>query len=80
MSRGKRTTPEEKLAKINEELEVMESAVEKLKYQKTELEEQIKQAKLAELYNLISASGKSFDEVKALIGVQSSRKATLLYL
>lgn len=69
MSRGKRTTPEEKLAKINEELEVMESAVEKLKYQKTELEEQIKQAKLAELYNLISASGKSFDEVKALIGV-----------
>lgn len=69
MSRGKRTTPEEKLAKINEELEVMESAVEKLKYQKTELEEQIKQAKLAELYTLISASGKSFDEVKALIGV-----------
>ena len=47
----------------------MESAVEKLKYQNTELEEQIKQAKLAELYNLISASGKSFDEVKALIGV-----------
>lgn len=69
MSRGKRTTPEEKLAKINEELEVMESAVEKLKYQKAELEEQIKQAKLAELYTLISASGKSFDEVKALIGV-----------
>lgn len=69
MSRGKRTTPEEKLAKINEELEVMESAVEKLKYQKAELEEQIKQVKLAELYTLISASGKSFDEVKALIGV-----------
>ena len=69
MSRGKRTTPEEKLAKINEELEVMESAVEKLKYQKAELEEQIKQATLAELYTLISASGKSIDEVKALIGV-----------
>lgn len=69
MSRGKRTTPEEKLAKINEELEVMESAVEKLKYQKAELEEKIKQEKLAELYNLISASGKSFEEVKALIGV-----------
>ena len=69
MARGKRTTPEEKLAKINEELNIMESAVEKLKYQKAELEEEIKQAKLAELYTLMSASGKSFDEIKALIGV-----------
>lgn len=69
MARGKKTTSEEKLAKINEQIEVMESAVEKLKYQKAELEEKIKQEKLAELYNLISASGKSFDEVKALIGV-----------
>ena len=69
MARGKRPTLEEKLAKISEELEIMESAVEKLKYQKAELEEQIKQAKLAELYSLISASGKSFEEVKALIGV-----------
>lgn len=67
MSRGKRTTPEEKLAKINEEIEIMESAVEKLKYQKAELEEQIKQAKLTELYSLIAASGKSFEEVKVLI-------------
>lgn len=69
MSRGKRTTPEEKLAKINEELETMESAVEKLKYQKAELEEQIKQAKLAELYDIVSASGKSFEEIRVLIGV-----------
>ena len=69
MARGKRPTLEEKLVKTNEEIEVMESALEKLKFRKTELEEEIKQAKLSELYDMINKSGKSFEEVKALIGV-----------
>lgn len=69
MSRGKRTTPDEKLVKINEQISVMESALEKLKYQKAELEEQVRQNQLLELQDIISKSGKSFDEVKALIGV-----------
>ena len=70
MARGKKNlTLEEELSKITEQIDVMESALQKLKIHKAELEEKVKQAKLAELYNLISASGKSFDEVKALIGV-----------
>lgn len=70
MARGKRNLPlDEELTKINEQIDTMESALAKLKTRKADLEDKIKQNKLEELYSMISASGKSFDEIKALIGV-----------
>ena len=45
----------------------METSLKKMKETKTELEEQIHQARLIELDNLISENGLSFDEVKNLL-------------
>lgn len=71
MARGKKNlTLEEELAKITEQIDVMESALQKLKIHKTELEEKVKQAQLAELYDMIMQSGKSFEEIKTLIGLE----------
>ena len=68
MARGKKNlTLEEELSKITEQIDVMESALQKLKIHKAELEEKVKQAQLAELYDMIMQSGKSFDEIKELI-------------
>lgn len=71
MARGKKNlTLEEELAKITEQIDVMESALHKLKIHKAELEEKVKQAQLAELYDMIMQSGKSFEEIKTLIGLE----------
>ena len=68
MARGKKNlTLEEELAKITEQIDVMESALQKLKIHKAELEEKVKQAQLAELYDMIMQSGKSFEEIKEII-------------
>ena len=68
MARGKKNlTLEEELSKITEQIDVMESALQKLKIHKAELEERVKQAQLAELYDMIMQSGKSFEEIKELI-------------
>lgn len=71
MARGKKNlTLDEELAKITEEIDVMESALQKLKIHKAELEEKVKQAQLAELYDMIMQSGKNFEEIKTLIGLE----------
>ena len=57
----------EQLQKITIEIENMEASLKKMKETKTELEEQIRQARLIELDNLISENGLSFDEVKNLL-------------
>lgn len=68
MARGKKNlTLEEELAKITEQIDVMESALQKLKTHKAELEEKVKQAQLAELYDMIMQSGKSFEEIREII-------------
>jgi flagellar biosynthesis chaperone FliJ len=68
MARGKKNlTLDEQLQKITAEIENMETSLKKMKETKTELEEQIHQARLVELDNLISENGLSFDDVKNLL-------------
>ena len=67
MARGKKLSLDEQLAKITTEIENMENSLKEMKKAKKDLEEQIKQARLVELDELITASGKSFDDVKELL-------------
>ena len=70
MARGRKAalSLDEQLAKMNTEIENMESSLKEMKKAKKDLEDQIKQARLAELDELIAASGKSFEEVKEMLG------------
>ena len=68
MARGrKKLTLDEQLTKITTEIDNMEKSLKELKSAKKDLEEQIKQARLAELEVIIAESGKTFDEVKELL-------------
>ena len=68
MARGRKSlTLDEQLAKITTEIENMELSLKKMKQAKKDLEEQIKQARLAELDEIISEKGLSFEEVKELL-------------
>lgn len=69
MARGKKNLSlEEQLIKTTTDIENMQSSLKELKKAKKDLEEQIKMNRLTELDELISASGKSFDEIKELLG------------
>ena len=65
MARGRKPalTLDERLDKITEEIENMENSLKELKSTKKVLEEQIRMNRLAELDEIITASGKSIDEV-----------------
>lgn len=68
MARGKKNlTLEEQLEKISTEIKTMETSLKELKKTKKELEDEIKMNRLSELDDLIASSGKSFEEVKALL-------------
>ena len=68
MARGKKNlTLEEQLEQITSEIESMETSIKELKSRKKELEEQVKMNRLSELDELITISGKSFEEVKELL-------------
>lgn len=68
MARGKRKLSlDEQLAKTIEDIENTEILLKDLKQTKKELEEQIKLNRLAELDEIISASGKTFDDVRVLL-------------
>ena len=68
MARGRKSlTLDEQLAKITTEIENMESSLKEMKQAKKDLEEQIKQARLAEWDEIISEKGLSFEEVKELL-------------
>ena len=67
MARGKKLSLDEQLAKITTEIDNMESSLKEMKQAKKDLEEQIKQARLAELDEIISEKGLSFEEVKELL-------------
>ena len=68
MARGRKALSlDEQLAKITTEIENMESSLKEMKKAKKDLEDQIKQARLAELDELISGKGLSFEEVKELL-------------
>lgn len=69
MARTKKVilTPEEQLEKLTSDIEAAKISIKEMEKQKKEIEEQIKINRLAELDELITASGKSFEEVKALL-------------
>ena len=68
MARGKRElSTAEQIEKINEAIAVKEEELKSLKVQRKELEVQKKQEDLSELYNIITASGKSMEEIKAML-------------
>ena len=72
MARGRKASLslDEQLVKITTEIENMESSLKEMKKAKKDLEDQIKQARLAELDELISEKGLSFDEVKKMLGCE----------
>ena len=68
MARGRKNlTLDEQLAKITTEIENMETSLKEMKQAKKDLEDQIRQTRLAELDELISEKGLSFEEVKELL-------------
>lgn len=68
MARGRKSLSlDEQLAKITVEIYNMENSLKEMKKAKKDLEEQIKQARLAELDELIAEKGLSFEEVKELL-------------
>ena len=68
MARGRKSLSlDEQLAKITTEIDNMESSLKEMKKAKKDLEEQIKQARLSELDDIISEKGLSFEEVKELL-------------
>lgn len=72
MARGRKPalTLDEQLEKITAEIENMESSLKELKSAKKDLEEQIRMNRLAELDELITASGKSIDDIKELLSTE----------
>ena len=60
-------TPEEQLEKLIASIEETKANLKEMEQQKKVLEVQIKMDRLTELDELISASGKSLDEVKELL-------------
>ena len=68
MARGRKSLSlDEQLAKITTEIDNMENSLKEMKKAKKDLEEQIKQARLSELDDIISEKGLSFEEVKELL-------------
>ena len=67
MARGKKLSLDEQLDKITTEIDNMENSLKEMKRTKKELEEQIRQAKLSELNNLINERGLTFEEVKKML-------------
>lgn len=68
MARGRKNLSlDEQLIKITTEIENMENSLKEMKKAKKDLEEQIKQARLIELDDIITEKGLSFDEVKELL-------------
>ena len=71
MARGRKSLSlDEQLAKITAEIENMEYSLKEMKKAKKDLEEQIRQSRLAELDDLITEKGLSFEEVKKMLGCE----------
>ena len=68
MARGRKNlTLDEQLAKITTEIENMETSLKEMKQAKKDLEEQIKQTRLAELDEIITEKGLTFEQVRELL-------------
>ena len=68
MARGRKSlTLDEQLAKITTEIENMELSLKEMKQAKKDLEDQIRQTRLAELDEIITEKGLTFEQVKELL-------------
>ena len=68
MARGRKNlTLDEQLAKITTEIENMETSLKEMKQAKKELEDQIRQTRLAELDKIITEKGLTFEQVRELL-------------
>lgn len=68
MARGRKNlTLDEQLTKITTEIENMEKSLKELKATKKDLEEQIRQARLSELDELIKEKGLNLDDIKKML-------------
>lgn len=68
MARGRKSyTLDEQLEKMTTEIENMEIELKKMKQLKVELEQRIRQNKLAELDQLMSSKGLSFEDLKEML-------------
>ena len=68
MPRGKKNlTLDEQLAKITTEIENMETSLKEMKQAKKELEDQIRQTRLAKLDEIITEKGLTFEQVRELL-------------
>ena len=68
MARGRKNlTLDEQLAKITTEMENMETSLKEMKQAKKELEDQIRQTRLAELDEIITEKGLTFEQVRELL-------------
>lgn len=75
MARPKKNVSlEEQLVNITTEIETLELSLKEKKALKKNLEEQIKLARLSALDELITASGKSFDELKDMLTAPEKTK------
>lgn len=71
MARGRKSLSlDEQLAKITTEIDKMETSLKEMKKAKKDLEDQIKQARLSELDDIISEKGLSFEEVKKMLSCE----------
>ena len=71
MARGRKSLSlDEQLEKITAEIDNMESSLKEMKKAKKDLKDQIKQARLSELDDLITEKGLSFEEVKKMLGCE----------
>lgn len=69
MPRGIRKTmsTKEKLQQVTEAIAAKENEIKELRAEKKELEKKIKDEELADLYAIISNSGKTIEEVKEML-------------
>ena len=68
MARGRKSlTLDEQLAKITTEIENMELSLKEMKKAKKDLEDQIRQTRLAELDEIITEKGLTFEQVRELL-------------
>lgn len=68
MARGKRSlTLDERYNKLLEEKKIVEDALVKLNAQQKELESQLRMQRLSKLEEMISKSGKSFEEIEMIL-------------
>lgn len=69
MARGrKKVTPKERLSQIENEIEQLAEKLASLKEEKKNVEKEIREKEINELYEIVKTSGKSMEEVRMLLG------------